>query len=88
MAKQPALSQVYYYPILARFLRSPSKSSCAWRLAYISSHDAQWRRSFEQRRGGVASQRGETAHQYAAAAPTLVDAEAERASRLIRLDRR
>jgi hypothetical protein len=49
---------------------------------YISSHDAHWRRSFEQRRGGGASQRGETGHQHAAAAPILADAEAERAARI------
>ena len=29
---------------------------------YLSSHDAHWRRSFEQRRGGAASQGGEMGH--------------------------
>jgi hypothetical protein len=54
-------------------------TGCAYRPAYISSHDAHERRSFEQRRG-AASQRGETGHQHSAAAPILVDAEAERAA--------
>jgi len=57
-------------------------TGCAWRSAYISLHDTHWRRSLEQRRGGAESQRGETGHQHAATAPSLADAEAERASRI------